>query len=275
MNSLSFTNIFKSGSRTYFYSSFFFPKDVRDDVTILYAFVRTADDFVDAIPQQKKEFYAFAELYKKASHGGKVNNEIITAFIDLMNRKQIDPAWVDAFLSAMAQDLTKTIYNTIEETEEYMYGSAEVIGLMMAKIMNLPQESFAAAQKLGKAMQYINFIRDINEDIQLGRTYLPFKELKKTGLHSLHPKDTFEKREAFTDYILNQISRYEVWQAEAEKGFHYIPVRFRIPIKTASDMYKYTANQIKKDPLVVYRRKVKPSMYLIIGAGVKNSLEAV
>lgn len=275
MNNQYFTNIFKSGSKTYFYSSFFFPREVRDDVTILYAFVRTADNFVDAVPQQKKEFYNFAEQYKKASHGKHVDNEIINAFIDLMHRRSIDPKWVDAFLFSMAQDLSKTIYNTIEETEVYMYGSAEVIGLMMARIMNLPEASFPAAQRLGKAMQYINFIRDIQEDVQLGRTYLPFKELKKVGIHSLHENDTSEKKDAFNKFVLHQIGRYEIWQREAEAGFHYIPVRYRIPIKTASDMYKYTANQIKKDPLIVYKKKVKPSMYFIIGTGVRNSLEAV
>jgi phytoene synthase len=260
---------------TYFYSSLFFPKNIRDDVFILYSFVRTADNYVDAIPQQKKAFNSFFETYKTAVKGKPVNNTIITAFIGLMNRKNFDPLWVDAFLNAMRQDMSKTVYMTITETEEYMYGSAEVIGLMMAAIMELPIESHRAAQKLGKAMQYINFIRDIQEDIDLGRMYLPFSDIKKAGLKSLLQDDIEKKPDAFSNFIRTQLDRYELWQDEAEEGFRYIPRNYRIPIKTASDMYKYTATQIRKNPMIIYKKKVKPGMYQIIGTGIKNSFTTI
>jgi 15-cis-phytoene synthase len=272
MLSSTFTNIFKSGSKTYFYSSLFFPKEIKDDVSILYAFVRTADNYVDAIPQQKDAFYSFVETYQRTIRGTTTDNEIIGAFVDLMNRKNFDPKWVEAFLDAMGNDLTKNTYHTLAETEKYMYGSAEVIGLMMAAIMGLPSESYPAAQKLGKAMQYINFIRDIQEDISLGRTYLPLNELRHAKLKSLQLSDTSQNPEAFKSFVRKQIAQYKIWQDEAEKGFHYIPKRYRIPIKTASDMYNYTAKQIYKDPFVVYKRKVKPGVYQIFGAGLRNSL---
>lgn len=275
MQNNQFKKIFQSGSRTYFYSSLFFPKEIRDDVFILYSFVRTADNFVDAIPQQKKEFYSFVDTYHNAAKGKTVSSTIITAFVDLMNRKNFDPFWVSAFLSAMEQDMTKTTYMAISETEEYIYGSAEVIGLMMAAIMELPKESYPAAQKLGKAMQYINFIRDIQEDIDLGRTYLPFNEMKKAGLKGLRKVDIEEKPAAFSVFINQQLDRYEQWQNEAEEGFDYIPRSYRIPIKTASDMYKYTAFEIRKNPAIIYRRKVKPSIYQIIRAGIKNSFTTI
>lgn len=267
----TFTTIFKNGSTTYFYSSIFFPKEIKTDVFILYSFVRTADNFVDAIPQQKKEFYKFREDYELALKGGNVDDEIIHAFISLMKRKQFDKKWVDAFLDAMEQDLSKKTYKTLKETEKYMYGSAEVIGLFMAKIMNLPTASFTSARYLGKAMQLINFIRDVEEDNQLGRTYLPVDEMHSLGLKGVRNKDAVANPEAFSQFITQQITLYHQWQNEAEKGYHFIPHRFLIPIRTASDMYAYTASQIQKNPFIVYERKVKPNKFRILATGIKNS----
>lgn len=267
----TFTTIFKNGSTTYFYSSIFFPKEIKTDVFILYSFVRTADNFVDAIPQQKKEFYKFREDYELALKGGNVDDEIIHAFISLMKRKQFDKKWVDAFLDAMEQDLSKKTYKTLKETEKYMYGSAEVIGLFMAKIMNLPTASFTSARYLGKAMQLINFIRDVEEDNQLGRTYLPVDEMRSLGLKGVRNKDAVANPEAFSQFITQQITLYHQWQNEAEKGYHFIPHRFLIPIRTASDMYAYTASQIQKNPFIVYKRKVKPNKFRILATGIKNS----
>lgn len=267
-----FSHIFKRGSKTYFYSSIFFPKDVRDDVFILYAFVRTADDFVDAQPQDKNGFHAFIKQYQQATGGQKTDNPVIDAYTHLSARHAFDPNWTHAFLQAMEQDLTKKIYKTLHETEEYMYGSAEVIGLMMAAILKLPKKSYTAAQLLGKAMQYINFIRDVKEDIELGRTYLPTSELQKVGLAELSQQEALTKPSEFKSFIQNQLLYYEGWQRKAEEGFRYIPRRYRIPIQTASDMYRYTASRIHKNPFIIFEKKVKPTKLQIITAGIKNSI---
>jgi phytoene synthase len=256
--------IFKEGSKTYFYSSLFFPMDVRNDVFKLYAFVRKADNFVDKVPQRKDEFYNFWKEFNAALCGRVSGDIVIDSFITLMKAKKIDQNWVQSFFGAMEMDLKKREYRNIEETKEYMYGSAEVVGLMMARIMDLPQASFECARYLGRAMQYINFIRDISEDLALGRQYLPQNDLKKCGLESLQYEYVKTQRERFNEFINIQIGRYEEWQRRAEIGFPYIPKRYFIPIKTASDMYKWTAEQIRKSPVIVYNKKVKPSARLIV-----------
>jgi phytoene synthase len=256
--------IFKEGSKTYFYSSLFFPMDVRNDVFKLYAFVRKADNFVDKVPQRKDEFYNFWKEFNAALCGRVSGDILIDSFIALMKAKKIDQNWVQSFFGAMEMDLKKREYRNIEETKEYMYGSAEVVGLMMARIMDLPQASFECARYLGRAMQYINFIRDISEDLALGRQYLPQNDLKKCGLESLQYEYVKTQRERFNEFINIQIGRYEEWQRRAEIGFPYIPKRYFIPIKTASDMYKWTAEQIRKSPVIVYNKKVKPSARLIV-----------
>lgn len=256
--------IFKRGSKTYYYSSVFFPAHIRRDVETLYAFVRSADDFVDATPQDAQGFAAFRAEYERARAGESTANPIISAFVLLERERRFEHKWTNEFLDAMQADLTKRTYSSLRETESYMYGSAEVIGLYMARILDLPQESYEYAMLLGKAMQYINFIRDVQEDLALGRQYIPTSELKKFGLKSLDPAHTRAHPQQFIACMRAQIELYRSWQAHAELGFAYIPRRYRVAIQTASAMYAYTAERIALDPFIVYERKVKPSIARIV-----------
>ena len=268
------TRIFRRGSRTYFFSSIAFPPALRDDVFALYAFVRTADNFVDQPPgrQDAAGFDRFRERYGSAAAGSADGDPVIDSFVELAVRKRFRDEWVEAFLDAMAQDLRQTDYPTVDDTVAYMYGSAEVIGLMMAAIMELPEEAYAPARMLGRAMQYINFIRDIAEDLELGRTYLPATELAAAGLRSLDPEEAHRDVPAFRRFVRAEIDRYLGWQRAADAGFHFIPRRPRVAIRTASDMYRWTAERIREDPLVVYRRKVRPSAARILATIAASAL---
>ncbi len=267
-------NIFRRASKTYYYSSLFFPKEVRDDIFILYSFVRTADDLVDTIPQDKQRFLKFVKDYKKTLKTKSSPDIILDSFVEMINRRKINKTWLTSFLRAMEADLYQTKYQTIKQTEKYIYGSADVIGLMIAKILNLPKKSYPYAKALGKSMQLSNFIRDIEEDNQLGRCYFPQIELKKFKLESLDYKDVVKNKSQFIKFIRFQIRRYQKWQTEAEKGFKFIPKKYRIAVKTASDMYKKTQKVIYADPFIIYKRKVKPSKFEVISAGVINMLKS-
>lgn len=260
---------FKSGSRTYYSSSLFFPEEVRNDVYILYGFVRVADNFVDAVPQNAAGFGSFCEAYRTALAGAPSGDIIIDSFVDLMARRDLDPAWVEAFLRSMEMDLSRTSYDTLPQTLEYIYGSAEVIGLFMAKLLALPPKSYHAAQMLGRAMQYINFIRDVQEDIGLGRRYLP---LTGTSLPALTAESAAADPWEFSRFIHRELALFRTWQSEAEQGYRYIPRRYLVPIKTAADMYVWTAGRIERNPFVIFDRKVKPAKYRILLAALGNSV---
>ena len=269
----TFYSIFQQGSRTYFYSSLFFPTTVKKDVFELYGFVRKADNYVDKIPQNSDEFYKFKNKYYQAVAGKPSGDVVIDSFVKLQNKKQFQQEWVDAFLHSMEMDLTKKTYETLEETIDYIYGSAEVIGLMMSAILGLPKESHIYARYLGRAMQYINFIRDIAEDNTLHRVYLPTKELNNYGLDNLEYKYILNHPEEYIHFIRHQIRRYCEWQEFAEQGYRYIPKRYLISVKTAAEMYHWTAEQIYKNPLVVYQWKVKPLISQIITTTLINLID--
>ncbi len=265
-------SIFKEGSKTYYNSTIFFRREVKEDVFKLYAFVRVADDLVDAIPQKVEEFYRFRERFYAALEGEEVDDIVITSFVELYRRKGFQREWVDAFLRSMEMDLGTRSYQTMSDLQVYLYGSAEVVGLMMARIMELPESSYPYARHLGRAMQYINFIRDIQEDNRLGRSYFPQEELLKYGLPDLKESTVRMHPEMFRQFVRAQIRKYMEWQRIAEKGFGAIPKRDLVAIKTAADMYKFTATKIYSRPMRVFHRKVKPSLGRIMIGYSRNRL---
>lgn len=245
--------IFKKGSTTYYYTSLFFPADVREDIMNLYAFVRTMDDYVDQKKPQKQQLSTMWKLTKDAwNKKAKVSNGIVSDFVKTAKKHNFDWLWIEAFYHTMLSDVTVKKYKTYRDLEKYMYGSAEVIGLMMAKILGLPSQATKAAQLQGKAMQLINFVRDVEEDKQLGRTYIP--------------QDEIEKGLSF------QIDRYRDIQRQAQQGYAFIPKKYLIPIKTAAEMYSWTADRIERDPNIVTKTKVKPGRLLIFAFIIKNYL---
>jgi phytoene synthase len=260
-----FYDIFKKGSKTYFYNSIFFPKEVRGDVFVLYSFVRVADNLVDSIPQKKDAFCDFFDEFCRGWDGEESGDEVMDSFILMAKRKKFSKEWIEAFLHSMELDLTKSSYKDIDEVEDYIYGSAEVVGLMMSRIMEVKEEFYDSARYLGKAMQYINFIRDIKEDLVLGRRYLPTDELIEAGLKNLSFEHVSSKQAKFESFIREQLARYSKWQKEAEKGFPALEKNYRIPVMNASDMYNWTARRIEREPMIVYRKKVKPSKARIVG----------
>lgn len=265
-------DIFKRGSRTYFYSTLFFPPTVKAKVFSLYSFVRTADDLVDSVPQRGDEFHTFVNTYRAALAGETAGDPVIDGFVALQTREGFEQSWVDAFLISMELDLSVNRYHTLEDLRVYLHGSAEVIGLMMARILALPPACFRAACHLGRAMQYINFIRDIAEDGAMGRTYMPQDEIHRFGLESLEEEYLRRHQAAFRAFIHAQCDLYRKWQTIGQVGYRYIPWRMRLPIMTASDMYGWTARTIEHDPFVIFDRKVRPSVPRIVTSLALNTV---
>lgn len=295
------TSIFKHSSTTYFYSSLFFPKEAWENVATIYAYVRTADNFVDNVPQDIDGFIEFiletkcilaaydAVLRKNGSLqlASKLVDSliieskytsIIHPFVKLLFRFNIPLSWVTSFLSAMASDIVQAQewikYSTRVQLDNYIYGSAEVIGLMMCKILNISNSAYTAAQKQGSAMQYINFIRDIAEDCALKRIYFPSETLEKFGIKKLcnQPK-TQKEIDAFAAFLQAEIQLFTKSQIEAEYGYKALPYRYRVPIATAASLYMWTASVIQRDPLVVYRKKVKPTKFRVLLTLVKVAVK--
>ncbi len=159
-------------------------KEYRLPIYGIYGFVRVADEIVDTFHDQNKE-RKLAEFRKdtfQSIEDGMSTNPILHAFQWVVNEYGIDARLIDAFLVSMEMDLSKKEY-TPEEFKQYVYGSAEVVGLMCLRVFYKGQdEAYEAlippARKLGEAFQKINFLRDIQSDYEeRGRFYFPGVEM--------------------------------------------------------------------------------------------------
>jgi 15-cis-phytoene synthase len=265
------TSIFFRGSRTFFMSSLFFPGRLRSDIFDLYSFLRLVDDYVDQPVPDKENFNEIYKLWRGSSKldptpdkSDPVNLRVVKNMLRLSQKHDFDPAWIEAFFDSMQKDIKVKKYRTLDETLEYVYGSAEVVGLMMTRIMNLPPEADQFARLQGRAFQWINFIRDIDEDNKLSRQYFPAEDLKRFNLKDLSRETAQTQPKDFKKFMRFQLGRYRQWQNSAERGYSYISFRARRSILSAARAYNGTADQISANPLTVFGQKIKPSSYKIV-----------
>tara|TARA_B100000768_G_scaffold88338_1_gene82945 strand:+ start:828 stop:1664 length:837 start_codon:yes stop_codon:yes gene_type:complete len=155
-------------------------KKIRPQIYAIYGFVRYADEIVDTFHEydQKLLIEEFIEDYQKALERKISLNPILNSFQAVVNQYGLHDL-VDSFIHSMMLDLEKEEYKTEEEYKKYIYGSADVVGLMCLKIfLDADEESYEAlkdeAMKLGSAFQKVNFLRDLKDDFErLGRSYFP------------------------------------------------------------------------------------------------------
>lgn len=264
--------ILKNSSQRFYYSTLAFPEPMRTDVGILYSFCRKTDNIVDLENGVKalENFRIFKNEFYSALEQNSSNDVMLNDFIKVYHTYSFKKEWIEALFESMEMDLNSFKYESLEPTLKYVYGVAEVIGLMMAQIMELPEESTQSAMMLGRAMQWSNMIRDIDEDNKRGRCYFPKSDLDKFELKDLEYSTVITSERKFYEFIDLQIERFLQWMEEAEKGYKYIPRNCITAVKTAADIDLWTIEQIRKNPLIIYERKVKPSNFTILRKGLEN-----
>lgn len=154
---------------------------IQKDIYAIYGFVRFADEIVDTFHDYDKKALLDEfenDLYKAIDRGISLN-PILNSFQEVVNKHHIEVELVDHFMKSMRADLYKTEYQSVKEYEDYIYGSADVVGLMCLKVfVQGDQKRFdelkEPAMKLGSAFQKVNFLRDLKDDTEhLHRSYFP------------------------------------------------------------------------------------------------------
>ncbi len=266
-----FGETIRKASKTFYISSLFFPKNIRSDVHILYSFLRISDDLVDSVPPKEDEFLELKSQLSDSLNNKEVSNFFVKAFSDLAKRKGIDRKVIYDYLDVQEMDLKKRSYATYEELDKFIYGVAGVVGLMMAKVMDLKEKSFPGAIKLASAMQNVNIIRDISEDLAASKVYLPQDELKKFGLQGELTKEESEKKPGeYNSFIRFQLERARGLLLESKESFKFIPDNIVLPIKIVAEIYEDIINRISAKPHLIFQRKMKPSIFTILKISLKN-----
>lgn len=245
---------------------------IRQDIYAIYGFVRYADEIVDTFHDQNqgKLLNQFEEEFHSALDSGLSINPIIHSFVQTFKKYHIEIQLVHAFLRSMKMDLSKKEYSDRDQYEEYIYGSADVVGLMCLKVfVNGSSEQYdklkMAAMKLGSAFQKVNFLRDLKDDtLILERSYFPQFSGNKIGLSE------------FT-LIVNEIE--EDFRLSFE-GIKQLPVSSRLGVYTAYRYYLSLLEKIKKSqPEEIFKKRFSISMpkklYLLCKTTIRHNLNLI
>jgi len=175
--------------KTYYLATLLLPATKRPPVHALYGFARYADEIVDDLastltPEEKAvALRTWGDTVLADLRAGQSDDLIGRALVDTVKKYSIPLEYFDAFMVSMEMDLTVTRYQTYDDLMTYVYGSAVVIGLEMLPILGYSDpRAIEAATALGTAFQLANFIRDIGEDIDRGRIYMPLDDLARFGV---------------------------------------------------------------------------------------------
>ena len=267
--------------KTYFLATLLLPKAKRPFVHALYGFARYADEIVDDLNSTLSEVEKASELQKWSDQilrdlvSGKSTDLIGAALIDTVTRFDIPLKYFEAFIHSMKMDLTITEYKNYEALMEYVYGSAAVIGLQMVPILGpLSPEAYQCAEKLGIAFQLANFIRDVGEDLDRGRVYLPLDELATFGV----TRSDLEKR-ILTPEIIEalefNIERVRRLQREAAPGIAMLDKTSRACIEAASELYCGIVDEVEAINYQIFTKRAKTSTWRRIKVAFPAWLRAV
>ncbi len=226
---------------SYYFATRFFPRPQREATFALYAFFRVPDELVDnpapgSDPRRALEDWR--DQWRRAYRSGHAEHPVLRATAHVFHHYKIPYDYSEAFLAAMFRDLDERTYPTYADLEEYMYGSAAVVGLMMAHVIGFSSDAaLPLAEKLGYAMQLTNFLRDIDDDWQARqRIYLPLDELARFGVK---PAQIAERKfdESFAALMRFQANRAQRLYNESERGIALLNPEGRRAVRLASVLY--------------------------------------
>ena len=255
--------------KTYYLATLLLPKEKRPFVHALYGFARYADEIVDDLnstltdEEKAAALISWGDQVLRDLRAGSSQDPIAAALVDTALKFNIPISYFEAFLHSMKMDLTIIEYQTYEDLYEYVYGSAAVIGLQMVHVLGTVSpsdlnEAKIAAEKLGVSFQLANFIRDVGEDLDRGRVYLPVSELQAYGVTRSMLEDkvlTPQIRNALKEQIL----RVRKLQEESDSGIKLLTPGSRECILAASELYCGIVDEVEKIDYEIFSKRAKTS----------------
>ncbi len=242
-------------SKSFYFASGLLPEEKRSAVRALYAFCRTVDDIVDESLDSEKDAQLdyWRRMLETASFED--NDLVATAWADTLARYHIPRHYALQLIDGVARDLSQTRYQTFEELATYCYGVASTVGLMSMYIVGFhSRDAVPYAIKLGVALQMTNILRDVGEDYQNGRLYLPREELVYYGIHE---SDIAQARitDNWRQFMRFQIERTRQLYEESWAGVKMLAREGQLAIGAASVFYQGILDDIERNDYDVFTRR--------------------
>jgi phytoene synthase len=246
---------------TYYWSTKVLPRVKQHHVWALYAFCRYADDIVDdlgpvSVERRADALADFGNRFFLDLAAGRSDDPVLKAVVHTVKAFDIDTDCFRRFLRSMTMDLTVATYETWDDLLVYMDGSAAVIGEMMLPILEpLRPEATAHARDLGNAFQLTNFLRDIAEDLDRNRQYVPQEDLRRFGVDLTPRRCTPE----FVELMRFEIARCRELYVSADLGLAMLPTESAKCIGAARVLYGRILDKIEEQHYDVFAKRARVS----------------
>ena len=241
-------------SRSFYLATSLLPREKRRAMRVLYAFCRTADNLADGDVEQPEA--RLLELRKGiAGHHALSGDAVLTAWSGIQAGYRIPLCYAEQLLDGVERDLAQVRYHTFEDLSVYCYGVASTVGLMSMHITGFSdRRAIPYAIKLGVALQLTNILRDVGEDWNSGRFYLPLDELAAFGMEEY---DVAAARvdDRWRNFMGFQIARARRLYAEAMPGISLLHPDGRFAVAAAAFLYKGILDDIEAHDLNVFTRR--------------------
>ena len=257
---------------TYYWSTFLLPRVKRHHVHALYGLCRYADDIVDdlgpvPVAQRAEALARFGKQFFADFDAGRSDHPVLKAVVHTVRAFDIDADCVRRFLHSMTMDLSVATYETFDDLLAYMDGSAAVIGEMMLPILEpTSPEALGPARDLGIAFQLSNFLRDVNEDLDRGRVYIPQESVRKFGAQPA--LDQRRVTPEWVELMRFEIERNRAFYRSADEGIRFLPPAGARCITGARALYSGILDRIEAADYDVFSSRVRvPSWQKVAVAG--------
>jgi 15-cis-phytoene synthase len=259
-------------AKTFYLASLFLPKRQQNPIFAIYALLRTVDDLVDMAEDKltnglitKEEIQKLLEGWKsklKACYAGEVENDpIMMAWHDTLKSFQIPIEYPLDLMDGVAMDIEFKPFETFDELYVYCYKVASVVGLMTSEIFGYTdKQALQHAIELGIAMQLTNILRDIGEDVDRGRIYLPLEELRQFN-YSTEEFMQKTRNDNFNSLMKFQIERARSYYLSSEKGIPMLEKQTRFAVGISSMNYCNILHAIEKNGYDVFSKRAYRSFY--------------
>jgi phytoene synthase len=252
-------NLFSDHAKSFHFASRYLEPQQRRSIGALYAFCRLADDFVDEVKLEPNridvELDVLGEIVTRLKEGETFDHPIFQAFGDTLVNYQIPTQYLFELIEGVRMDVHLKEIQNQQELDLYCFRVASTVGLAMCHIWRaIHPETLQRAADLGLAMQQTNILRDIAEDFEKGRIYIPLETRKKFRI-SLAEFESKQITPNFRSLLKHEIARARANYARAEIGFQDLPPAAAFTVKVASRVYSNILNEIEKMNYQVFKAR--------------------
>ncbi len=246
-----------NGSKSFFFAARWFPPDLARAAHAVYWFCRYTDDLVDEcadVEQGREDLERWAVMLHAALAGERPSHPVLLVFMDTLRRYSIPSGYPLDLIEGMRMDLDGARYATFADLRQFCYRVASVVGLMMSHIIGFREPALTYAIDLGIAMQLTNILRDVGEDLERGRIYLPADEMERFG-YSEYDLRRRVRNDSFRELMRFEAARARAYYAQAEPGIALLDSRGRFAVKVASDVYRQILSRIEASDYNVFHQR--------------------